>query len=265
MAQKEMLYFGADLKPRVRLTESEYLGYFQNAREQKIIGEASVWYLLSKTAAKEIKEFSPQAKILIMLRNPVDVLYSLHSQHLYNGNEDVSDFETALRLDDERRKGNRLPNSVDFLELPLYSNSVLFAGQVKRYLEIFGNENVHVILYDDFIKNTEKIFRETLHFLNLNNYDTINLGVVNPNKEISSLFVHRLLKKPPTVLKKIVTTILPAKKIRHQLMVLLFKLNIHVSKRKKMDEKLRNELRTFFSADIKELGKIINRDLSTWI
>src|SRR5665647_751711 len=83
MAQKEIHYFGSDLKMRVKVSESEYLNYFQNAEEKKLIGEASVWYLFSEKAAAEIKAFSPQAKIIIMLRDPIDVLHSLHSQHLF--------------------------------------------------------------------------------------------------------------------------------------------------------------------------------------
>src|SRR5258706_10449866 len=81
MAPKELHYFGADLKIKDKISESAYLQYFKNAGNKKILGEASVWYLFSGTAAKEIKNFSPDAKILIMLRNPVEVVYSLHSQH----------------------------------------------------------------------------------------------------------------------------------------------------------------------------------------
>ena len=105
MAHKELHYFGNDLQVKNRISEQEYLQHFKDAVNEKIIGEASVWYLFSATAAKEIKSFSPDAKVLIMLRNPVDVIYSLHSQHLYDGNEDVLDFESALALDDERKAG----------------------------------------------------------------------------------------------------------------------------------------------------------------
>lgn len=265
MAQKEIHYFGSDLKMRVKLSESEYLNYFQNAGEKKLIGEASVWYLFSKKAAEEIKAFSPEAKIIIMLRNPIDVLHSLHSQHLFNANEEVTNFERALELDAERRKGNQLPHSHDFFELPLYRDSVLFGEQVKRYIDIFGPKNVHIILYEDFKKNTKKIVDETMEFLNISQDVEIKYGVVNPNKKIRFFSLHRLLKLPPQGLKKIVRFVLPVKKIRHELMVLLFKLNIRKVKRKKMNEKLRMELKDYFSDDIKKLSSIINRDLSEWM
>lgn len=138
-----------------RITEDEYLNKFQNAEEEKLIGETSVWYLFSKNAAWEIKEFSPGAKIIIMLREPVEMLHSLHSQHLYNANEDVKDFKKAVALDTERRKGNKLPDSLENFELPLYRDTAMFAEQAKRYLTIFGKENVHLI-YIKILKKTPR-------------------------------------------------------------------------------------------------------------
>ena len=265
MAKKEIHYFGSDLKLRERVSESEYLSYFQNAEEKKIIGEASVWYLFSKKAAEEIKDFSPQAKILIMLRNPAEVLPSLHSQHLFNANEEVKNFEKALELDTERRRGNQLPHSHDFFELPLYRDSVLFADQVKRYIDIFGHNNVHIILYDDFIKNTKKTVDETIEFLDLKPDVEIKYKIVNPNKKIRFFTLHRLLILPPRELKKLVRVVVPVKKIRHELMALFFKLNIRIAKRKKMNERLKQELKDYFSDDVKKLSSIINRDLSEWV
>ena len=265
MAQKEVLHFGKDLKPGLHLSEEEYLRLFEKAGEQKIVGEASVWYLFSKTAAAEIKAFSPNAKILIMLRDPVEVLYSMHSQHLYNGNEDVNDFETAINLDDERKKGDNLPDAVDFLELPPYKDSVLFYEQVKRYLDVFGKENVHIVLYEDFIKDTPKVFNETLQFLGVTSNHNVTFQIVNANKKISSLSLHRFIKKPPKSLKKIARAIIPAKKIRHHLMLIILNANIKVAKRKKMNVKLQSELRSFFAEDILKLANIINRDLSPWL
>src|SRR4051812_43170535 len=96
MGEKELHFFGNDLKIKSRITEEEYLSKFINAGNAKIIGEASVWYLYSASAAAEIKAYSPDAKIIIMLREPVELMYSMHSQHLYDGNEDVADFSGAI-------------------------------------------------------------------------------------------------------------------------------------------------------------------------
>jgi hypothetical protein len=265
MAKKEIHYFGSDLKMRLKIYESEYLNYFNEAGSKKIIGEASVWYLFSQTAAIEIKKFSPGAKILIMLRNPVQVLHSLHSQHLYDGNENVLDFETAMNLDAERKNGNKIPDSLDFFELPPYRDSVLFARQVKRYLDNFGRENVHIILYEDFVANTEKAVRGTLDFLGVDSKIPIAYDVINPNKTIRFFSLHRLLKNPSWSLKRVVRIILPFKKLRHSIMAYLFKWNIRIKKRDKMDDRLYSRLKDSFTEDVNSLARIINRDLSGWL
>ena len=107
---KEPHFFGRDLySPRFIRDEERYLSLFYGAESHKRAGEASVYYLCSKRAAKEIKEFSPSACIIIMLRNPADMIYSLHSQRLYSGHENISDFEAALEAEEERKRGLRCP------------------------------------------------------------------------------------------------------------------------------------------------------------
>src|SRR5258707_13684160 len=84
---KESHYFSDDLSAKYRtcFDENTYLErYFSDAGSQHtIVGEASVWYLYSKTAIENIKAFNADAKSAIMLRKPADMLYALHSQLLY--------------------------------------------------------------------------------------------------------------------------------------------------------------------------------------
>lgn len=265
MAQKELHFFSSDLKLKYHISENEYLDYFQGVKNEKIVGEASVWYLFSEMAAQAIKAFSPEAKILIMLRNPIEVIHALHSQHLYDGNENVRDFAKALRMDESRKKGLNMPESLEYLELPPYLTSVLFSGQVKRYLDVFGERNVFIILYDDFVTDSKKVLYETMEFLGLNPQTDMETKIINPNKRIINLYLHRILKNPSPLLKKFVRLILPVKRIRHEMMKTLFSLNKRIAKRDNLDENLMVKLKLELSGDIKELSQIINRDLSAWL
>jgi hypothetical protein len=81
MAKKEMHFFGGDLRfraPFYRHNLNEYLAEFQGCNGHCRVGEASVWYLLSSQAASEIYAFKPAANIIVMLREPVEMLYSLY-------------------------------------------------------------------------------------------------------------------------------------------------------------------------------------------
>src|SRR5436190_21521408 len=81
MTRKEVDFFGSDLymKERIR-DESAYLQLFAAATDEFRVGEGSVWYLYSKRAAAEIKRFVSDARIIIQLRDPTDMIYSLHSE-----------------------------------------------------------------------------------------------------------------------------------------------------------------------------------------
>jgi len=80
---KEPNYFSFDMnRPRAANTEEEYLRLFKNAHE-KVAGEASVWYLYSKVAIAEIMRFNPDAKIIAMVRSPIDWFRSWHAHRFF--------------------------------------------------------------------------------------------------------------------------------------------------------------------------------------
>src|SRR2546425_7448423 len=100
---------------------------------------------------KHDQDACPRARILIMLRNPVEVMYSYHSTNLAEGFETIPDFEKALVAEEKRRRGLRVPavNS-GILENLFYRDVVRYARQVEKYLHAFEAENVLVLIYDDF-------------------------------------------------------------------------------------------------------------------
>src|SRR5579859_908594 len=107
MAKKEMHHFGADLKfgPQFfRRDRAEYLAEFAGGQGRKRVGESSVWYLFSREAAAELKAFNPEARVIIMLREPVAMLHSLFHQFRADGNEPLLVFEEALAAEKEGRE-----------------------------------------------------------------------------------------------------------------------------------------------------------------
>lgn len=265
MAKKELHYFGSDLKVKERISESEYLDYFKNAGTKKIAGEASVWYLFSKNAAREIKAFCPQAKIIIMLRDPVEMLHSLHSQHLIDANEDVRNFRKAVQLDAGRKSGRNKADSLEFYELPSYKETVSYFSQVERYLNIFGKGNVRIILYDDLKSNVNKVVDETIRFLGLQPNTDTRYKVINPRKKIRFLKLHRVMKHPSANLRKMIRIMVPVKRLRHLIMTILFQLNTNEKQNQTREKDFDRDLRKFLAGDIKKLGVLINRDLTSWM
>jgi len=261
---KELHFFGKDLKFNCpRITREQYLSHFSKAKMEKRIGEASVWYLHSKTAAREIREFCPSASIIIMLRNPVDMLYSLHSQLLYTGDEDIADFEAALNAESDRKRGLRIPQCMTPVSALFYRDVVKYTEQVQRYLDVFGQDNVHIIVFDEFKKNTPEIYRKTLRFLGVNPDFQPDFQVVNPNKIVRSKTLRSLLLHRPKIVKWLGNTFMSCS-LRDGLLCLLFRFNARYMPRPSMDSALKQQLVKDFVPEVEKLSHLLNRDLTYW-
>ena len=187
--RKEMRFFGADLDVRDRptMTVDDYLASFAAAAPEQRIGTAYVWYLFSERAAAEIAAFAPGVQVIAMLRNPVEMVWSLHSEHLYNGNEDITDFTAALDAEPDRRAGRRIPPHAHLPQGLRYTEVPRYAEQLERYFDAVGRDRVRVVLYDDFARDVRAAYRDVLEFLGVDaTYSPPSFAVINANKRTRS-------------------------------------------------------------------------------
>jgi len=261
---KEPMYFGTDLTPRYRrMTQDEYLALFRDAREDQRAGEASPWYLYSSSAAAEIKAFEPGARAIIMLRNPVDVMYSQHSQLVFNQREDLTDFAAALAAEPDRVAGRRIPPDAIRPEALFYRKSVRFPEQVGRFLEEFGREAIHFVVFEDLVADAAGVYRSTLEFLGVDPTHPLDASVYNPNRSARSGRVQRAIFAPPPALRGVFGR-LRRMPLLHQVRDALVNANSRPAERARMDPALRAALTAEFAPQVAELGELIGRDLSAW-
>jgi hypothetical protein len=257
-------FFGTDLcLPRFIRDEQQYISLFAVAKNEKRLGEKSTGYLRSRRAAAEIKAYQPSARIIIMLRNPIDMLCSLHTCHLNNGDEDIVDFEAALEAEKDRKRGQRLPAGASPAQgwFFLYSETARFTEQVQRYLDAFGWENVHIIIFDDIIGNVARVYRETLRFLGVGPDFQPNLNKVNPTSWYRSRALLNFLNTPPPVLRSLVLAVIPLP-VRDRITKGLRRLN--VAPVPALDQGLKRRLQAEFLPEVEQLSKLIDRDLTHW-
>ena len=261
---KEPMYFGADLTPRYRrMTEDEYLALFKGAADSQRAGEASPWYLYSKEAPREILDFEQAARAIVLLRNPVDVMYAQHSQLVFNEREDIVDFGAALEAEEERRRGERIPADALRPEALFYRHSVRFAEQLRHWFQVFGQERMHIIVFDDLIAEPREAYRATLKFLGVDASHEVDLSVYNPNRRARSGAVQRLIFAPPRPLRVLFGK-LRSLPVAHRVRDRLVTANSRKALRAEMDPDLRRSLTEEFAPQVAELGALIGRDLSAW-
>jgi hypothetical protein len=263
-ALKEPMYFGHDLTPRYeRMTEAQYLELFRDARPDQRAGEASPWYLYSVSAPGEIHDFNPEAQIVVMLRNPVDVMHAQHSQLVFNAREDLTDFAEALAAEDDRRRGERVPPTAIRPEALFYRHSVRFPEQVRRWLDVFGRERIHFIVFDDLVADPRGVWRGLLEFLRVDPAVEVDLSAYNPNRRARSGRLQRLLFNPPGPLRRLMGR-LRRMAVLHRLRDRLVTANSRRAARDDMGPELRRQLTEEMAPQVAELGELIGRDLSAW-
>lgn len=261
---KEPQFFGDDLTHlHERLSRRDYLELFKPATTNQLVGEATTWYLASSSAAGEIKRFAPDAKIVVMLRNPVDVMYSLHRELAFYGGETILDFEQALAAEEDRKRGQRIGPSRRAEPL-FYRHTVRFPEQLQRYFDEFGRDAVHVILFDDFLEDLEGTYRKLLEFLGVDAGFLPDFTQVNESKRPRLAAIQALVVRPPGPLGKLVPALrrLP---IAHKLRSVILMANSRAEERRPLDPALRRRLIEDVRPEVEQLGTMLERDLSSWL
>jgi hypothetical protein len=247
---KEPHFFGSDLTLLAGAIREEplYLELFAGAGDRPRIGEASVWYLLSEKAPSEIREFAPDAKIIILLRDPVQMAYSLYSLYTRSGNEDLPTFEGALAAEPERRQGRRISPGSYFPEGLIYTDVAKHAAKVERYFKVWGRENVHCILFDDLVRDTAAVYRRTLEFLGVDPGFEAELEPRRASQIARMLGIRQLRRTPPEVKRR----------------MQFDQIRLHGASRPPLPAELSARLRALFAEDVAHLGDLLERDLTAW-
>jgi hypothetical protein len=271
---KEPNQFSYDLieKPiKPRRSIEEYLEFFNDA-DGRICGEGSSLYLYSKIAAKEIYNFNPNAKIIIMLRNPVDFLYSYHNQCVLELDEDIRDFKRAIEAENDRKQGKRIPKDCTRPSLLFYSEVAKFTEQIQRYFDVFGQERVQIIIFDNFIKDTANVYQKTLRFLGIEQQTTpTEFTRYRTTSQVKHMALFRAYKRTIRTIFRAgrVFKFLPfsshVQMFLHKIFVKIHKkFMVKKASRPPMDTELRQYLTKRFTSEVEQLSTLIGHDLTHW-
>jgi hypothetical protein len=261
--RKEPHFFCPDLPSPGHVTkEADYAALFAPAAAHQRAGEASVYYLYSRQAAARIKAAVPDARIIIMLRDPVAMMYSLHSQRLFEGHEDLADFADAIAAEPDRRAGRRIPKFGTPEGILQYRDVARFAPQVERYFAAFGRDRVLVILHEELAADAAGVYARACAHLGLAPHPLADFAQVNPNKAVRSGAVRDAVRS--NALRRIARALLPRER-RVQLARWIKRLNTQYVPREAIDPALAARLRAELAPDVEALARVLDRDLGAWI
>lgn len=253
-------YFASDLNNKRRLikTKKEYLDLFKDAKENHFcLGEASVLYLYSKNAIKQIHKNYPESKLIIVIRNPIDVVQSWHAEKVWGRNEDIEDIEIAWEMD-KNRKLNEKKYKEDVFD---YSNIAMFGNQVSSALNYFPKEQIKIINFDDFVLDTKNIYKDVINFLSLPYHNKSVFPINNAYKKYRIKWVQNFLTHPPKLILFFLDSIKAIFHIKRlNFMKNLIYLNTYTPPKPVLSDKFNKTIIKNYHDDICKLSKILNKD-----
>jgi hypothetical protein len=137
--------------------------------------ESSPYYMYHPQAAARIARDLPYAKIVVLVRDPVERAYSQHAHEVARGFEQERDFGNALALEPARlhRQEERLAQDPDYYSFAHQHHAYRARGEYARYLggmaQHVGRERIHVVESERFFADPDPAYDEVLDFLGVPN------------------------------------------------------------------------------------------------
>lgn len=257
---KEPQYYSTDLKSWPIRNERQYLRLFKKASAQEyVIGEASPRYLYSNVAISHLIHDCPSAKLVVSLRNPLDMAQALHGERRTEGVEDIENFEEAWRAQRQREEGHDIPRLCPEPRLLLYGPACCLGSQLKRLYSLVPANQVHVVFLEDLQKDPKATYRGILGFLGVADDGRESFPVVNASARSRWPAVTELLKRVDLLRWK-----LNVPPLGTGLLSAVARTNRVAFKRPRIREGFKRELLDYFEGEIRDLESITGRNLEHW-
>lgn len=235
---------------------ADYVALFQNAAPHQKCGEASVVYLYHPDAPRRIHEYSPQAKLIVLLRDPVDRAMSAYQHLRRDGYEKIERFDDALRAESDR-----IDRQWQYLWH--YRQLGFYGVQVERYLNYFPREQILILKSSDLRIHRERLVSDIFSFVGVDATRPIDTSHdYNISGRSRSAFLQSLIKRPSGA-KRLYQSALPVS-WRRTIGKQIRTWNVAPEKPDAAQETLR-DLRMMYTEDILHLQEITGMDFSEWL
>jgi hypothetical protein len=265
---KEPYWYGTDLEPLRRVnalrSRDDYLACFHRRPKPRARwqGEASTLYLSSPDAIAQLDRDEPDALVICVVRNPIDVAHAFHMQMVYAGFEPQADFETAWRASGARRSHPSLACPVP--RLLDYRDVASLGRQVERARDQVGADRVHVIVYDDIVADLPSVLATLGERLGLSR-PLRDPGRVNGAMVMRSPRLARALRSTTgrRIARAAKSTLPP--RVSRSLIASKDRVLKQTQGREALSPALREELVEVFTPEVTRLEAVLGRDLEAWL
>ena len=264
------------------VVETEYLPRFfpHSSTGASLLAEGSISYLYAPEQMEPILRAWPDARFIIAVRDPLDMLPSVHRRLLYTGDETVADFERAWALTGARAAGQNIPRSCIDPRWLQYEEVARLGYYVERFMQVVGRERCFVAVFDDLASDPAALYRQMLDFLDLAPHERNDFAPRRESRGYRLGWLQRLPQRPPVATR----ALLAGEKFRQRVQPLkrpkadpaLVRAIFAARKRllawnrtppppPHLSTEMRLEISARFVDDVEHLSRVIGRDLNHWL
>jgi hypothetical protein len=253
--------------------------YFPHHADGRLLAEGSVSYLYAPEQMAPVLRAWPNAKFVIAVRDPLEMLPSLHLRLLYTGDETVTDFDSAWALMAERRQGRAIPRSCIDPRLLQYEEAGRLGAHVAAFFRAVGRDRCFVVVFDDLVADPAAVYDRLLAFLELRPHPREDFAPRRAGRGYKLAWLQRLLKRPPKVTRQV----LAGDKFRQRVRSLdggtdppavrailagrkaLLRWNHAPATAAALSPDMRARICAALSDEVAQLSELLGRDLGHWL
>ena len=240
--------------------EEQYSKLFSSYNNEKLKGESSVFYVISKEAILNINKNNPSAKLVILLRDPVELVTSWFHHLKQHSREDASDVFKALNLQESRLDYKNLPPNTHTPIHVQYDEIINFPKHLKNIYNTFNKDQVCILLYDDLKKSEEETTKKVFDFLNVDTAFNPVFVKKNLSKKVKNQKLKKAIDKRKQGVVNVLTYLglLKENSFLHRIYLNAFTEN---KRRDAIKDTQQEDLRKRFTNMVKETSDLIEVDL----
>ena len=231
-------------------TPEEYATYYDGAEGHAAVVDVSPSYLYYHDAAERMRTELGEPGIVVILRNPVEKAFS-HYMHLVRDNREPLSFREGVAAEAERTQAG-------WAALWRYVGNSIYAPGVARYREVFGDERVLVLFYEDLRADAESFVARVFEFLGVDAGVRPDVERVyhRSGRPRSKLLANVLSKAGPV--SSLARALLP-EGVRNSVRAALQ--NMNTGAKDELDAETRAWLAPRFREDAENLAALLGRDV----
>jgi hypothetical protein len=207
---KELRALAPDMYPeRAEQSDEDYVSRFVTAPlGARYLGESSPFYLRSAVAPQRVASLSPSARIVVVIRHPVELVRSLHQQNVKDRAEPLLSLEAALEAESDRVRGVPKPSSAFHTTAPQlqYVRTAMLAPQIERWLGYVPRAQIHFVSYSNLVNRPRDELDRLHKFLEID-APVGAFGEANPSVEVRFTKLAHWFTAPPAVLRAAIRVI----------------------------------------------------------